>query len=109
MQVTRVATGAVDTEADALVVGVYADGSLGGPAAEVDKALKGIVSDLIERKEFAGKPNETLQVWSNGHLDAQQVVLVGLGERRKLDRHAAFAAAGAAANKLAVKQRARIA
>jgi leucyl aminopeptidase len=109
MQVTRVATGAVDTEADALVVGVYSDGSLGGPAAEVDKALKGVVSDLIERKEFTGKANEALSLWSNSHLDVQQVVLVGLGERRKLDRHAAFAAAGAAANKLAVKKRSRVA
>jgi leucyl aminopeptidase len=109
MQVVRITTGTVDTEADALVVGVYSDGALTGPPAEVDKALDGVVAGLIERKEFTGKVNETLPLWTNDELPAPQVLLVGLGERRKLDRGGAFAAAGAAANKLAAKPRTRVA
>ncbi len=108
MQVTRITSGALDTDADAVVVGAYSDAPLSGPVAEVDDAADGVISRLVKLKEFTGKLTETVPIWSmNGSV--RQMLVVGLGERKKLDRHAAFAAAGAAANRLAGKPRRRVA
>lgn len=108
MQVTRITSGPLDTDADAVVVGAFSDAALSGPVAEVDDAADGVIARLVKSKEFSGKLTETVPIWSmNGSI--QQMLVVGLGERKKLDRHAAFAAAGAAAHHLASKQRKRVA
>ena len=109
MKITRVSPSLKEVKADAIVVGAYRDAPLAGPAAEADEATRGLISRLIDRKEITGKLGETLALWHVAGVPADQLMVVGLGERRKFDARAAFTAAGAAANRLAGKPRSRVA
>ena len=96
-------------EADAVVCGVYANAALDGAAAEIDRATGGALSRLREAKEITGKHAELTSLLAPAGVRATQVLVVGLGEREKLDRGAAGRAAAAAAKQLAGKDRPRIA
>jgi leucyl aminopeptidase len=108
VQVDRIDSPILDTQADALVVGVFKDAPLGGAAAQVDAALNGAIGALVERKEFTGKPNEVAQLLvSVGR--AKQVAIVGQGRREQFDAGKAFRVAATAARHLAAKPRERVA
>jgi leucyl aminopeptidase len=105
---------ACELAADALVVGLFSEagrGALQGNAAsvEVDRASGGLLSRLIEAKELTGKLYEFLPLWSVPGVRAPLVQVVGLGERERFDRGAAFRAAAAAARQLAARERGRVA
>ena len=55
-------------EADAVVVGVYAESPPAGPAAEIDEAIGGVIAQLIEREEITGKKNETLTLYADARF-----------------------------------------
>ena len=93
---TRGAGAPTEIAGDALVVIAY-KGELAGSAAAVDAALDGELSAFVASGEYAGKIGETATVHSRGSLAASRVVLVGLGDRGKLDSfrlHNAFVFAG---------------
>jgi len=89
----------------ALVIGCYAEGVLTPAAIEVDQATGGVLTKLVESKEVTGKANELTTILVPSGVAAGQVVVVGLGERGKLDRGVAFRAAAAAAKHVAGKDR----
>src|SRR5438876_1013603 len=105
MQITHNQTNVAKFDADAVVVGVFENTPPSGPAAEVDRASGGLVSRLIEGKEFAGKPYELLPLLSPPGIASRQVLLIGLGPREKFDAGGAFRSAAAAARQLAAKPR----
>ncbi len=82
----RIATTAVTAVAsDAVVVGIFKGGrgdALEGPAAALDTALDGALSAMRRDGELAGGANETSVVHTLGKLQAQRIVLVGLGPRK---------------------------
>lgn len=98
-----------EIEADAVVVGVYAESPLSGPAADLDEALGGAIARLVERKEISGKRNEITTLLAPSGIKANAAVIVGLGPRDTFDRGAAFKAAAAAAKHLSSKERGRVA
>src|SRR5262245_56727530 len=108
MPVTTTAEPLAQIAADALVVGLHAESSPGGPAAEFDRASGGLLARLIEAKEVTGKKCETVTLLAPPGVKAAQVVVTGLGPREGLDRGTAFRAAAAASKTLAGKQRGRV-
>ncbi len=98
-----------EIEADAVVVGIYADGSLTQSAREIDEATAGSISRLREVNEIRGKANEVTSVLALAGVVAPHVVVTGLGERELICRSSAQSSAGAAARKLADRERASIA
>jgi leucyl aminopeptidase len=93
-------TGSVATaRTDCAVVGVYRDGSLSAAAREVDGVADGLVARLVRRRDFTGRKGDTLLLAEPSALACQRLLLVGLGDRGKLDlkgwRRAHAAAVGA--------------
>jgi len=98
MNVTVVRADCTDFETPLLVVNVFADADpLEGPAAKVDEALGGRISDVLRRGDFRAKPDETLLLYpAPGTLPAERVLLVGVGKRADLTTDRIRRAAGAA-------------
>ena len=84
----RVKLGSIaEFKSDAVIAGLFeGTESLGGDIAAVDKALGGVVGDLISRGEIKGKLNEVTVIHSLGRLPASRVAVVGLGKREELSR-----------------------
>jgi leucyl aminopeptidase len=74
--------------ADVVVVGVlqFADksGALSPALKLLEAALGGALSKLIAKEEFTGKRDQSLSTATLGRTSASKLVLLGLGERRKL-------------------------
>ena len=109
MRIIQAKTQITDIQADAVVVGVYADGSLSAGAAQVDQATDGALTRLVNAKEITGKRYELVPLLSPSGMATAQVLVVGLGSRDELDRGTAFRAAAAASRQLAGKERQRVA
>jgi leucyl aminopeptidase len=108
VQITQIHTSVTETEADAVVVGVFEGAPLSGAAAQIDAALEGAIRGLVETKEFSGRSYETAPLLLRVGK-ARQALAVGLGRREQFDAGAAFRCSAAAAKKLANKPRANVA
>src|SRR5271166_4078294 len=85
----QVRTGSpVDVTGDVLVVGVLQIADKGGalpPSLRpLDAALGGALSKVMAKEEFTGKRDQSLSIPTLGRMAADKLVLLGLGERRKL-------------------------
>ena len=67
-------------QSGALVLTVAKGGSLEGFAAESDDASSGALSKAIAASRFDGESKTTLEVLAPSGLDAERVLLVGVGE-----------------------------
>ena len=85
-----------ETEADTLVVSVFKDGGLEGAASEVDETLGGALRERVSEGDFKGETGEVTVLYPRGALTAKRVVVVGLGERDKLDLETVRKASAAA-------------
>jgi len=65
---------------DAVVVGAIKGEPLSGPAAEIDRALEGMLSRLVQTGEIRGRQSEVTVVHTHGAVPATRVAVVGLGE-----------------------------
>ncbi len=85
----KVAKGSLtDVEADCAVVGVYQgmlESPLPGAAGQVDEALDGQISALIEDGEIRGKPGEMTIIHTQGRISPRRVMVVGGGPVDKAD------------------------
>ena len=90
---------------DAVVIGVFADKQLDGPAAAVNEACGGTIQHLLDSGELSGRTGEVVQLWSLPGVAATQIALVGLGERERWGAGACAQAAGTAARRLAAQPR----
>ncbi|MGC9346815.1 MAG: leucyl aminopeptidase [Anaerolineae bacterium] len=83
----EVKTGPVaETQAAALAIWMQkaAERELTGAAREIDEALGGQISALLEDGDFRAKGNETLVLYTQGRIPAKRVLLVGLGASDKI-------------------------
>ena len=85
MRVTLVATAPADITVDALAVPVATGQRLAGSALDLDRALGGLMTELLANAEFKGRIHEVLPVPTNGRIAARRVILYGLGAVRDLD------------------------
>lgn len=94
---------------DALVLGLCSDTKPGGAAEAFDRASGGLLSQLLEAQELAGKRYETTLLLAPPGVRARCVLIVGLGPRDELDSAVAFRAASTAARTLASRPRTQVA
>ncbi|HTE71530.1 MAG TPA: leucyl aminopeptidase [Actinomycetes bacterium] len=95
MKVTLAKADAVTAKADLLAVPVFAGPELGPGADEAVAALGAPVAPLLEGRGFTGKTGETAVLPTLGRLPATVLLLVGVGERAKVDAEALRRAAAA--------------
>lgn len=94
MRVTVAERSPLQVEADALIAGVFKEGGLDAAAAELDAALGGALSRLVADGEIQGESNQAALYHTDGRLPARRVVLVGLGDRGKVEAEQVRQAAG---------------
>jgi leucyl aminopeptidase len=96
MKVTVAVAPLASVEADALVVGLYAEEpKLRAAVAGLDRALGGQLADVLGAERFQAKPGQVTHVHTGGRLPARRVVVVGLGKRAELTLEAVRRAASA--------------
>jgi leucyl aminopeptidase len=95
MKVTLAKADAVTAKADLLAVPVFAGAELGPGAEEAVAALGAPVAPLLEARGFTGKAGEVAALPTLGRLEATVLVLVGVGERAKVDAEVLRRAAAA--------------
>jgi leucyl aminopeptidase len=95
LKVTLVKPAAVTARADVLAVPVFAGPELGPGAEEAVAALEAPVAPLLEARGFKGNAGEVLALPTLGRLPAATLLLVGVGERAKVDAEALRRAAAA--------------
>lgn len=83
----KVITGDIaQIEADAIVVSLFEGVEKpGGATAVVDRALDGVISSLISRREIKGKFGEVSIVHTFGKLPGRMVAVAGLGKSQDLN------------------------
>jgi leucyl aminopeptidase len=92
------------TDADWLVVGVWANEPPSGTAAELDAATGGIISKLRESADLTGKHLELAPVLNPTGMAAKRLLVVGLGKRGGATRGTLHDAAAAAARHITAKK-----
>jgi len=85
VKITLVATPPAELPVDALAVAVATGQRLSGGALELDKALGGVLSDMITSAEFRGRIHEVLPVPTHGRSAPRRVILYGVGALHDLD------------------------
>ena len=72
--------------AGALIVTAFdGDASPGGAAADIDAALEGAVSRLVQEGDVRGKKNEATLIHTLGRIPSPRVLVVGVGKREAFD------------------------
>ena len=73
-------------EDQAIVLSHFEDqNELTGPVKAIDDRLSGMISHLLESKDFVGKLNQTAIIYPQGKLATPRIILVGLGKREEFD------------------------
>src|SRR6266851_744953 len=85
VKISLVATPPAELPVDALAVAVATGQRLSGGALELDKALGGVLSDMITNAEFRGRIHEVLPVPTHGRSAPRRVILYGVGAANDLD------------------------
>ena len=85
MKVTLVSTPPAELPVDALAVPVASGQRLSGGALELDRALGGVLSEMIASAEFRGRIHEVLPVPTSVRSGPRRVILYGVGAMRDLD------------------------
>ncbi|MHC4220879.1 MAG: leucyl aminopeptidase [Planctomycetota bacterium] len=71
---------------DLLAVGLFSDsGKLDKITKALDKKLGGTIDRLIKLGDFKAKAGSSSVVYSDGKIPAKRILLVGLGEKKKVD------------------------
>jgi len=85
VKVTLVSTPPAELPVDALAVAVATGQRLSGGALELDRALGGVLSEMIASAEFRGRIHEVLPVPTSVKAGPRRVILYGVGAIRDLD------------------------
>ena len=90
---------AVSVKADMLAVGMFSDGKAGALYELVDKKLGGAIKKLRKLGDFSGKEKTAVLLYTEGRIGAVRLLLVGLGQRKKVCVDTLRKAAATAMNK----------
>src|SRR5688500_1245582 len=86
-----------DYPADTLVVNLFeGTSSPTGATGAVDKALGGMISDLITSGDMRGKEGEVTVLYPRGAISAKRVLITGMGKPEKFNLDSVRKAAAAA-------------
>jgi leucyl aminopeptidase len=97
--IKAVDSGYAKCKADVLAVGMCSGGKeLKGLAKELDRKLGGAIKQMMGLGDFKAKSGSTATIYTVGKIAAKRVLLVGLGEAKKVDIDVIRKAAACAAN-----------
>ncbi|TMB43037.1 MAG: leucyl aminopeptidase [Chloroflexi bacterium] len=85
MKIALVSVPAGELDVDALAVPVATGQRLSGPAVELDRAMGGVLAEMVATAEFRGRIHEVLPVPAQGKIGPRRVILYGLGSLHDLD------------------------
>jgi leucyl aminopeptidase len=85
VKISLVSTPPAALPVDALAVAVATGHRLSGDALELDRALGGVLSEMIASTEFRGRIHEVLPVPTSVRSGPRRVILYGVGAMRDLD------------------------
>ncbi|HEV8596114.1 MAG TPA: leucyl aminopeptidase [Candidatus Dormibacteraeota bacterium] len=85
MKITLVSASPAELNVDALAVPVVTGQKLGAGALELDRAMGGVLSEMIANAEFRGRVHEVLPIPAQRRIAARRVILYGLGALHDLD------------------------
>ena len=105
MKVETTAVAPQEFDGEAIVVGVWSEGSLPRSTAAIDQASGGVISRLIELKEISTARCDVTPLLAPVGVQASLVVVVGLGSQDDQKPGLGQQAAGAAAKYLASRAR----
>lgn len=108
MKISSSKASVTDLQCDAIVTGIHADLALDTVLKRFDEAVGGRIAELVDRQEISGKSAEVTRLLVPQGLSAQQLLIVGLGERDQFGPAVAGQAVGAAAKQLAAKPRQKV-
>ncbi len=91
-QISHIKTPDFSQPVEFLALGLFQDQGLPANYQPVDEALGGLISRVLERRDFRGKKGDRLLLHGSGLL--ARVALIGLGEEAKFTLDAARQAAG---------------
>lgn len=93
-------THAAQAHADCVVVGVYKTNELSHAASQLDTASSGMITKHLDLGDFGGDKNRFSILYQLPGVAAKRILLVGLGERDKLNLDSLIQASSCAANAL---------
>lgn len=85
MRISLASAEGAELNVDALAVPVATGQMLSASALELDKALGGVLSEMLASAEFRGRIHEVLPVPVQGKIGPRRVILYGLGAPHDLD------------------------
>jgi len=85
VKISLVSAEAAELNVDALALPVATGQLLSGSALELDKALGGVLSEMVASAEFRGRIHEVLPVPAQGKISPRRVILYGVGAPHDLD------------------------
>lgn len=91
---------AANASADCVVVGVYKANELSYAAAQLNAASAGAISNHLDLGDFGGDKTRFSMLYNLPNVAAKRVLLIGLGEREKLNVDTLTQASYCAANML---------
>jgi leucyl aminopeptidase len=74
-----------DSDADAVIVGLFQESQPQGATRALDQALDGAIRDLVESGDANGKAGQVAVLYTRGAIPAPRVIVVGLGPRQEFD------------------------
>lgn len=85
MKISLAPAEGAELNVDALAVPVATGQLLSGSALELDKAMGGVLTEMVASAEFRGRIHEVLPVPAQGKIAPRRVILYGLGAPHDLD------------------------
>jgi len=83
-----------------LILGVFDNNKLSGPADAVDKASDGHLSAILRKGDLSGDVGRTLILYQLPNIASERVLLVGCGKRKEFGRESYIKALSAAVEAL---------
>ena len=85
MKISLVSAPAAELNVDALAVPVATGQRLSGAALELDRAMGGVLTEMVVNAEFRARIHEVLPIPAQGKVAPRRVILYGLGAVHDLD------------------------
>ena len=85
MKISLVSAGAAELNVDALAIPVATGQQLADSAAQLDRAMGGVLAEMVVNAEFRGRIHEVLPIPAQGKIGPRRVILYGLGAVHDLD------------------------
>ncbi|MBS60694.1 MAG: leucyl aminopeptidase [Anaerolineaceae bacterium] len=87
-----------EIDVDTIILSIFiSNETTNGLVHDVDLALNGLISEILSRGDHKGKLREVTEIYTDGQIPADRIILVGLGPEKDFNENSIRHAAGAAA------------